>query len=582
MSIHKVSGNKLTKVLQTQQSLRPGQIIQGKILKIFPENKAQIQLGGQKMIAKLEAALSIGNTYHFQVQSSDEMIYLKVLSEYIKTQSTLSLFPLMNELNVKPNKTNSAFIQALVQGNIPFDKSQLKEALQILEQSKDKGTAKQTLIEMIGRRLPITDNVFRAVSIKNSSQFSSQMNELLQQLKVTNNQTELLTRLEQMVARPTNVSASLTNQLNVQNEQNKQQIFQVVKGLGMLHQQIDFKGWVSEWQQVGQALKENQQNVRLPFSLNATEAVQVMEQLRSNQFGLLNQSQQFMQAWKSTLNQPVLAQHEFMQMKEQLNQHILPLLPVEQAKFIRGLSNNQVQLSSIMNLLESLHNPSTYKEIDALLKVFHFDKFFLSKAPNEQFMLQLQQVLTYTGLDYEQQIVQKSPDQQSLKAMLLQFIQQSDGIVQEKAGQLLHFINGMQLNSINESESMIQASLQIPAEKLGLINDMELEFESRKTEDGKVNPDYCRILFYLDLNEVKQTIIDMHIQKRSVSVTIYNDIQELKRQTVQLLPVLKQGLEALDYKLTSVDFKPLQELERPAKKTTGKAYSSYQGVDYRI
>lgn len=89
MSIYKLTGEKLAKVTQTEQRLRPGQIVQGKILKIFPENKAQIQLGGQNMIAKLEAALSIGNTYHFQVQTSDEMIYLKVLSEYIKNKQKL-------------------------------------------------------------------------------------------------------------------------------------------------------------------------------------------------------------------------------------------------------------------------------------------------------------------------------------------------------------------------------------------------------------------------------------------------------------------------------------------------------------
>ncbi|MBR3121598.1 hypothetical protein [Oceanobacillus profundus] len=582
MSIYKLTGEKLAKVTQTEQRLRPGQIVQGKILKIFPENKAQIQLGGQNMIAKLEAALSIGNTYHFQVQTSDEMIYLKVLSEYIKKQTKTSLAPLMNQLNVKPNKANSSFIQALIHGNIPFDQSQLKEALHIFEQSKDRSAAKQILLEMIGRRFPITWDVFQALSIKNSSQFSSQMNELLEEMKSTNNKTELWTKLEQLISRPISETASLTKQFNLLNEQNKQQIFHVVKGLGMLNQDVDFKGWVSEWQQVGQVLKENQHNIRLPFSLHSNDIVEVFEQLHSNQSGLLNHSQQFLQAWKNALNQPVLAQREFIQLKEQLNQNILPLLPIEQTKFIRELSNNPVQLNSMMNLIVSLGSPITYKEIDTLLKTAQFDKLFLSKGPNEQFMLQLQQVLTYTGLNYEHQLAQKNLEQQSLKSLLLQYVQQSDGTAHEKAGQLLHFINGMQLNSINESDSVIQASLQIPAEKLGLVNDLELEFESRKTEDGKVNPDYCRILFYLDLHGLKQTIIDMHIQKRSVTVTIYNDIQELKRQTVKLIPVLRQGLEALDYKLTSVDFKALQELKSPAKETTEKVYSSYQGVDYRI
>ncbi|WP_339227691.1 hypothetical protein NSQ77_19260 [Oceanobacillus sp. FSL K6-2867] len=582
MSIHKLTGDRLARIMQAEQRLRPGQIVQGEILKLFPENKAQIQLGGQKMIAKLEAALSIGNTYHFQVQASDEMIYLKVLSEYIKSQSKASLASLMNQLNVKPNKMNHAFIQALVQENIPFDKSQLKEALQLLGQSKDKKTAKQALLEMITRRLPMTESIFHALSVKNTVKFSSQLNELLHQLKTTSNQTNLLTSLEQMIARPINEDASFAKQINILNEQNKQQLFHVIKGLGMLNQQVGFDKWISEWQQIEQTLKVDQQNLRLPFALNPKDVVQVLEQVRTNQFELMDQSQQFLQAWKSTKNKPVLEQHEFAQFKKQLRQTIIPFLPAKQGKFIHESANNPVSLNNVKNMLETLLNPNIYKEIDILLKEFHFNNLMLSKAPNEQFMLQLQQVLTHTGLDYEQQLAQKNFDQQSLKAMLLQFVQQSNGAVQEKAGQLLHFINGMQLNAINETESMIQASLQIPAEKLGLVNDLELEFESRKTEDGNVNPDYCRILFYLELNQLKQTIIDMHIQKRSVTVTIYNDIQELKGQTMQLIPVLKQGLEALDYKLAAVDFKSLKELGQSVKAGAGKAYSSYRGVDYRV
>lgn len=161
----------------------------------------------------------------------------------------------MNQLNVKPNKANSSFIQALIHGNIPFDQSQLKEALHIFEQSKDRSAAKQILLEMIGRRFPITWDVFQALSIKNSSQFSSQMNELLEEMKSTNNKTELWTKLEQLISRPISETASLTKQFNLLNGQNKQQIFHVVKGLGMLNQDVDFKGWVSEWQQVGQVLK---------------------------------------------------------------------------------------------------------------------------------------------------------------------------------------------------------------------------------------------------------------------------------------------------------------------------------------
>src|SRR5699024_10101587 len=108
----------------------------------------------------------------------------------------------------------------------------------------------------------------------------------------------------------------------------------------------------------------------------------------------------------------------------------------------------------------------------------------------------------------------------SIKSMLIQYIQQNNASNNEQAQQLLHIMNGLQLQSIHETNSFIYASLQIPGEKLHLNNDLQLEFESKKTEDGKINPDYCRILFYLELTNLDETIIDMHIQNRYISITV--------------------------------------------------------------
>src|SRR5699024_12488183 len=107
-------------------------------------------------------------------------------------------------------------------------------------------------------------------------------------------------------------------------------------------------------------------------------------------------------------------------------------------------------------------------------------------------------------------------------------IQQHDGVNQERAQQLLHFINGLQLKSVNETSNFIQASLQIPGEKLALNSDLHLDIEGEKTENGMVNPNHCRILFYLDLKNLKETIIDINIQKGKVDVTIFIDKKNLK------------------------------------------------------
>ena len=214
----------------------------------------------------------------------------------------------------------------------------------------------------------------------------------------------------------------------------------------------------------------------------------------------------------------------------------------------------------------------------------HFFEAFVTTFLLLSFLVVLYQNKA-TGLSYENQLLYSDIEQKetTIKGMLLQMLQKSDGAIHEHAQQLLHFINGMQINAVNETSHFIQVNLQIPGEKMALTKDIELEFEGNKTRSGEINPDYCRIVFYLDLAHIKQTVIDMNINKRLVTVTIYNDTKELNTRSLPLQPLLKQGLADLDYQLSGIVFKPLQEEVNPklfnAKKTT---YSTNQGVDYRI
>ncbi len=59
--------------------LRPGQIISGKIVKMLPDQLAEIQIGSARFVAKLETSLSLNQQYYFQVQPGDEKIHLKLI-----------------------------------------------------------------------------------------------------------------------------------------------------------------------------------------------------------------------------------------------------------------------------------------------------------------------------------------------------------------------------------------------------------------------------------------------------------------------------------------------------------------------
>ncbi len=581
----------MSKIHQEQQKLRPGQIIQGKILKIYPDNKAQIQLGSKNLIAQLEASLSIEGRYHFQVQSSEETIHLKVLGEELQSQSKSVAWNLIEQLGLKTTKSNIALVNKIISQGISFDRTQLKNALQLLDTIKHKGPAQQELVEMIKRNLPITENVFNALNSKNSTDLTTQMRELLKQLKPS---TDLTFKMEQIINPPVSEKVSLTRQINADNTSNRQQIFQVLKSVGLLDKAVDFATWKSAWGQPKAILEKNgtsthSLDMKIPFHLNTNVIVKAMEQVVLNKQALVTHSEEILNLFENKLRQKVVAdtvltQKEFTDLKEQLFQKITPHLSAASEQSIRVLSNNSLHLEHVLSVLKTFSDQRTYTQLTTALSSIKLDNLFTNASPKEQFLQQINQVLQYTGLSYENNIATNlKEDNKSIKSMLLQLLQHSDGTIQEKAGQLLHFINGMQLNSVNESANFIQASMQIPAEKLGLTKDMELEFESRKTADGKIDPDYCRILFYLNLEHLKQTVIDMNIQKRSVSVTIYNDeYPKLKDYTQSIQPVLSQGLDALNYHLSSIHFKALQEQKKTGTDRIKPYQSSYQGVDYRI
>lgn len=593
MSIEHLSGPRITssQVTSSTQILRPGQIVQGKIIKLFPDNKAQIQLGSGKMIAQLEASLAVGGKYHFQVQASFDVVHLKVIGEQLKNQANINMMNLMQQLGLKATKSSVALMQALISEKIPFSKEQIQKALQLLNGAKNKSQAQSIIKEMIAARLPITDSVLQALTAKNTNGMTNQMKSLLQQLRQDPNPTQLdhrlSDRLSQMTERPTN---TLVKQIQNQAASNNQQLFNLVKATGDLNTSVDFARWKSEWAAFS---KQNNtgNNSMLPFGLNSTKMMSSLEQINTNKVTVREETQTILQKWSTVFetaaaNNSRLPSQEFTQLKQQLISSLQPLLSSEQQqKFTKLLQNNPTQLHQLFTTLQTLANSQTYSDIEQFLTTVKIGETFLSSSPKEQFLSQIQQVLRFTGLNYENQLAIDMAQEQSrtVKSMLLQMLQQSDGAIKDQSHQLLNLINGLQIQSVNETADFLQATLQIPGEKLGLPGDMQLDFEGKKTEEDKVNPDFCRIIFYLELDHLKETIIDMNIQKRAVAMTIFNDQTEVADYSTSLKPMLKDGLDSLDYQLTTIAVKPIHENNQSNQDKLKTTYqNSYQGVDYRV
>ncbi|QGS68641.1 hypothetical protein CV093_09545 [Oceanobacillus sp. 143] len=183
MSINKIVGTRINPALEPQQKLRTGQIVEGKILQLYPNNKAQILLGMQKMTAQLEANLLVGEKYHFQVQSTGNVIPLKVIGKPLTSHTKTNADRLLKHLGLKTTKANIALVEQLLDRNITFNKTQLIDAIQLLDRKKGNAQTQNVLTEMISRKLPINQYIFEALQTADSTTQIESMKDLLNQLR---------------------------------------------------------------------------------------------------------------------------------------------------------------------------------------------------------------------------------------------------------------------------------------------------------------------------------------------------------------------------------------------------------------
>lgn len=290
--------------------------------------------------------------------------------------------------------------------------------------------------------------------------------------------------------------------------------------------------------------------------------------------------QQFLNRWEPQIkllqaSGNRLPQTLISEVRQDINETFLPLLNRQLA----GRTDQDVL--TVFRGIQSLGSKENLSLLTSLSKQARESVNFLSLTPKEKFLEQVRQSIAMLGLNYENRLVtEKDPGylNNTLKGLLLQLVSADDNSGAQHQTKLLHLLQGLQLQSVNETPTNIQVMLQLPAERLGLVKDLKIEMEAKKNDEDKINPDYCRILFYLELGNLKETVIDVNIQQRSVSLTVYNNIQGIQGIANLFKDKLGENLANLNYRLTSITFKKLEDKENLPAITDEKLSDSGQGL----
>ena len=598
-----------------QAPMKEGQVVHGTIKKLYPNQTAEVQIGNQKVIAKLETPLKAGDSHFFQVEKSVPEMQLKVVTGPLTQGNTLAQQgqQLLQAMNLPKTTEMQAAVQFFIKQQLPVSRDTLIQVEQLLKQMPKDITMKaalETIQKIVDMKLPFTATILQTVM---SGKSTDGLHNILQNLQSQLQQdptvmpglkNSILQNL-QKIAEPFNgpvAGAMLGKQIEIlQNQQHplssRLPMLQTLKESNVLPASASLTNPTPATGQVAIANSAGD----LLFKLNqasTSEKGQVLEQLRSwvsQQPSLTaNQKSEVMALLKSDSqpNQLQLVNNALTKVfAEQSQQAIFTkdlngLTPKDHLVSLLGKGTTEEAITqSLQQLTNMSKNPGV--SIVFTQTIIQAEQQVLQQLDGKAFEFAIKEVLRSLGFGYEAKLGNNSEEirqlASQLKPQIVELLQNQtiSTAMRDSAETVLARMNGLQILS-NENGPQQQLLMQVPLEFLGKKMDATLEWNGRMKEDGKIDSDFARIMFYLQLDTLQETVVDMQVQNRVVSITLYNNDEQLSTVVEKFKETLKQGLSSVGYQLSGVFVKSFEEQKiTSALKSKAKALDA-QGVDIRI
>lgn len=599
----------------TQQPLvlNEGQMIHGKIQQLYPGQLAEVQVGSHKMVAKLEVPMRAGDSYYFQVTSVQPEVQLKIISGPTSAQMDASqqLQKLMQAMQLPRSPEMSRLLSFVLDQKIPISRENILQAVQFL-QAMPAGSHQDALLaiqKMLDLKLPLTENLFQSIlGVETKAGLHATMQSLASILQndssipmqMRENILQVLNQIRNPLAMSTS-TAVLGESLNVllDSEQSAEVRFsalQLLKEAAILPRQASLPN-LQQTLAEGVATRVGfsqvpQGNLSPQQLVSITQFVSDLASLTSGQKESLVTTartegmQAFTQALVQMLGENV-AKNPMQSTAQLANQNQASSGVMNQtAQTLLSLLNQgeaQQDRHKMMTLLQNAEQ-SNRASVQQLVQVAEST---VSTTIDGKVMKEaMQTIFQSLGMNYESALLGKEaqPERlmQALKPQLLAMLNDPaiSANAREVAEQLVVRLNGSPLMS-TESGVNHQLVMQLPLEFFGKKIDATLQWSGRLKEDDKIDADFARILFYLNLHSLKETVVDMQVQNRVVTVTVFNEDPTLKILGQPLQNQLKEGLSTIGYTLSGVFFKEFVNQEVEHKPVRAKeAFEG--GLDFRI
>ncbi|MFY4773869.1 hypothetical protein [Metabacillus sp. RGM 3146] len=513
----------------TRHGFKEGQLLIGKILQLFPDQKALLQIGQLQLVAKLEAPLKTLQNYVLAIdhKSGDDMILLKMVEEIPEPNATAKGMAgeILTAARLQKSPGALKLAESLVRNNIPIQEKQLVSALHWLQgvSPAQKDKAYQSIQFSLQQGYPASEGVFRSIL---EAMDDKPMILRLQELG------RALTKEDLPGEAASNLSKVIESILKKPDEIAQAKLYSVIDAAA--------KGTDSEEKEIANVILQKMQAAQNKFDAAGT---------------ILQQGQPKEHQELSTVFPVVFKQEGKPVIRERAG-----LTEIETAWLLKLAENSSGGLeegSHVKQLLAFIADKLGMKD------EFHV---FLSLKSDQQ------------G-DLEKEF-------HTLKPLLIAASKETEiPEIKEKAEQLIHRLNGVTF--LQQEHGPLQTQwMQIPIHSEWMKSDLSIQWKLRKKANGQIDPDFCRILLYLDLTSLKEMMVDVQIQDRVASITVHNNSQHLKQLASKFSGELKNQLQEIGLNLSIFKVKSFEDKLYSGDGTGHKfgvpAERAYQGVDLKI
>jgi hypothetical protein len=604
-------------------ALNPGQIVSAKVIKLHPNQTAEVLIGGQKVIAHLETALSVNERYWLQVLPGDGAPRLKLLPGAEAQKGMNAEEVLLNKLALAAGKTNMDMVSFLVKEQLPITKEGLSAIAEWLGGSRPSQNQLEAIKQALARQLPVSGKVLDSLM---AAQGGKPIQALLTELVDLLDQPGISTSGKALLHIAADLGASLKMKqgeeslaflvkewLGSQDGKRAEGAMRLLEAAGALPkglkepdllQRILLAGGqagrpAGSQEDLFKAFAGRLQG-NMPLSFTGagegTEGAKTAQNISLSNTNGENQPagrpasgalqpEPTAEAWKGQLFSALASRG---------------MKPADAIQLLRILHPQMPDLEKVSESIQLLSegNPEEQgdKSMDArqaLLGEISAKTASAAGAGDGLLQSRLTHILKSLGYSHDHAVLsflsggdESGLKNESLKMMLLQFLEEGPPIRhKEAAEQLLNKLTGHQLLA-QETGPLQQYIFQLPVPLWSRTAEMTMQWSGRKLSDGQIDPAYCRVIFYLDLDHLKETAVDVQVQNRIVQIKVFNGDSRIREWAAPFIGGLKEGLEGLDYRLSSVVFEKSGGIHANSKGPTPYRPLSdsgkYSGVDIKI